>query len=632
MRWRGRTPALALLLPLACWLALLAPPAAQAAGDAPEDWSPLEAGHGNWSAKQLKKSVKKLRTHDAVMVGFSGQSCQRFCRQFEPIYDGFAEFLSAELPGVKFMRLDADKHKAVMAQYGVSTLPEIITLKKGHKSAVKYTGVHSEWALRCFALKLVGPTIAQLTTEAEVSALLDENLNATVVTGFFKPDQRESDEYEDWLEAAKELSLRADILLADIAEPALHAIYRAKPHLWFDGSKSSGPALILHRPIEGSGATPGIGLRRRTEDDRAKVELETLTEGSIERWVDSNRIPACGALDPLTFEYYERLGLPMLLLFLSKDGDDPLQLPAAEKEARENFCAVARKYRRVVSFLYGDGKAKYREKKKVLGLHGDALPAMAMNTADGRVLTYDATEDFSELALESWVRRYLGEDVKAATKGAERGADSPRPPKPQDFGGEVVVGDAHADAFAEHVDNVTVLDTQNFNDVVMNPHKDVLLILQAHDSKHCQEFYKYVKRSTDRFIELGVTSIEVAKFDVEKYVIPGHIPIQYSTLPAVVMFPARDKDAPYIYMTGKAKAQHLMFFAQEHASFKIEFPNEDPHLTEEQYVMKQQQLKERAEHIKQQEAEAEAQRAAAAEEEDDDCAWADGCDDDGKEL
>eukprot|EP01043_Picozoa_sp_COSAG02_P012272 COSAG02_NODE_471_length_21662_cov_70.510040_24_plen_72_part_00 len=37
-------------------------------------------------------------------------------------------------------------------------------------------------------------------------------------------------------------------------------------------------------------------------------------------------------------------------------------------------------------------------------------------------------------------------------------------------------------------------------------------------------------------------------------------------------------------MTGKAKAQHLMWFVQEHASFRFEFSNEDPHLTEEQYV------------------------------------------------
>ena len=109
----------------------------------------------------------------------------------------------------------------------------------------------------------------------------------------------------------------------------------------------------------------------------------------------------------------------------------------------------------------------------------------------------------------------------------------------------------------------------------MNPHKDVLLILQSHDSKNCQvrsfaavlpdalsegvkegevrteggketvrgrerdthtkreslgsavltavklwmvqEFYKYVKRSADRFIELGHRdTVEVAKFDVER--------------------------------------------------------------------------------------------------------------------
>ena len=39
--------------------------------------------------------------------------------------------------------------------------------------------------------------------------------------------------------------------------------------------------------------------------------------------VDSNRIPACGPLSPKTFELYERLGLPMLLLFLSGDPDAP---------------------------------------------------------------------------------------------------------------------------------------------------------------------------------------------------------------------------------------------------------------------------------------------------------------------
>ena len=49
---------------------------------------------------------------------------------------------------------------------------------------------------------------------------------------------------------------------------------------------------------------------------------------------------------------------------------------------------------------------------------------------------------------------------------------------------------------------------------------DVLLILQAHDSKNCQEFYKYVKRSADRFIDLGFgETVEITKFDVERYLL-----------------------------------------------------------------------------------------------------------------
>ena len=59
-----------------------------------------------------------------------------------------------------------------------------------------------------------------------------------------------------------------------------------------------------------------------------KVELETLTEGSIELWVDSNSMPACGKLDPITFANYEKMGLPMLLLFVSAADRDGL--PEAE--------------------------------------------------------------------------------------------------------------------------------------------------------------------------------------------------------------------------------------------------------------------------------------------------------------
>ena len=39
----------------------------------------------------------------------------------------------------------------------------------------------------------------------------------------------------------------------------------------------------------------------RTEEERTKLELETLTEGSVERWVDSNRIPVRRAVHNLNY-------------------------------------------------------------------------------------------------------------------------------------------------------------------------------------------------------------------------------------------------------------------------------------------------------------------------------------------
>eukprot|EP01050_Picozoa_sp_SAG11_P004179 SAG11_NODE_260_length_11531_cov_6.271781_6_plen_641_part_00 len=545
-----------------------------------KEWAPLEAGHAVWSKKQLKASTGKKQQQPLVLVGLTSRSCGAYCEQFEPRYADFTESLSAEYGGgeVLFARIDADKEKALVSKYAVHNLPAILAFKKGQRLPFEYNGVHSAAALLSYTHKLMAPPAAALSTEIAVREMVSAHNETTVVVGFFKSTG--SDEYEDWREGAEALAMRSDVQLAELVDPGGELLAKfsegGSVSRWFRRA----PAAVVFRRE----AAEGLG---RTDEDRATVELETLTEGSVERWVDSNSMPSCGLLHALTFNNYERLGLPMLLLFLSSEARD--ELPKSEKDALAAFCVVSRKYSRRISFLHGDGKEKYREKKKVLGLHGDALPAMAMNTADGRVLTFEG-QPFSELAIESFVRSYLGEDLQAKAEGVPRRADSPRPPQPSAGG---LKGDAHADAFVEGADNVTVLTGSNFEHLVLDEHKDVLVVLQAHDSASSQEFYKYVKRMTDQFIQLGIETVRVGKFDVEKYVLPPRLGIQYNTLPAVIMFPAKDKELPYIYFTGKAKAQYLMWFVQEHASYRFELP-EDPHLTPEQRVMKKQQLRERS--------------------------------------
>ena len=129
-----------------------APPHAGAVAD----FVPLQAGHANWTAKKLKKFLKKPKL-DAVLVGFSAASCGAYCAQFEGIYRAFTDTLTAELPRVEFVRIDADAEKSAVRKYDVGALPAIVTFKKGRNVAIPYAGLHDVASMVNFARKLVGP-------------------------------------------------------------------------------------------------------------------------------------------------------------------------------------------------------------------------------------------------------------------------------------------------------------------------------------------------------------------------------------------------------------------------------------------------------------------------------------------
>lgn len=239
----------------------------------------------------MKKQKKKL-----VLLGFSSASCGRFCAQFESTYAEFTATLSAEFPkDVHFARMDGDREQLTATKYGVDNLPAIVAFKKGQKSAVTYNGVHGATALLSYTRKALAPPVAKLSSAEDVHQFISAHNDSTVVVGFFK--SADADEHEDWEEGAEALSLRADVWLAELVDPIgeLLSVFSAKPHRWY---KRTPAVVVFRRPLDAGTA--------RTDDDRAAVELETLTEGSVELWVDSNSIPSCGKLDPLTFNQYER--------------------------------------------------------------------------------------------------------------------------------------------------------------------------------------------------------------------------------------------------------------------------------------------------------------------------------------
>lgn len=60
------------------------------------------------------------------------------------------------------------------------------------------------------------------------------------------------------------------------------------------------------------------------------------------------------------------------------------------------------------------------------------------------------------------------------------------------------------------------------------------------------------------------------------------ITVELDSLPAIVMFPAKDKAPPLKLFHGKAKVRPIMEWARQVASIPFEFPNDTPHLDDEQ--------------------------------------------------
>jgi hypothetical protein len=102
------------------------------------------------------------------------------------------------------------------------------------------------------------------------------------------------------------------------------------------------------------------------------------------------------------------------------------------------------------------------------------------------------------------------------------------------------------------------------------------------------------------------SSLKIAQYDMSRNQLPEQVEID--SLPALVMFPAKDKAPPFKLFHGKAKVRPIMEWAREVASIKFEYPNDTPHLDDSQREAYLVQVKERDERVSAQRAQAKAER------------------------
>merc|ERR1711991_1176012 len=131
----------------------------------------------------------------------------------------------------------------------------------------------------------------------------------------------------------------------------------------------------------------------------------------------------------------------------------------------------------------------------------------------------------------------------------------------------------------------------------MGDDKDVLLLLHAKGCETCSHFAVYFKRMANRFKELGIKSLLIARMDVSDEAPPVHANLMVGELPILVLMPATiddtEKPTPIFY-SGVGKIQQMMKWVQNHVAIPFNLPNL-PHLNEDLVKLYKEQVREREE-------------------------------------
>ena len=143
---------------------------------------------------------------------------------------------------------------------------------------------------------------------------------------------------------------------------------------------------------------------------------------------------------------------------------------------------------------------------------------------------------------------------------------------------------------------VVVVTAKTFDEVVMDETKDVLVMFHSKSCESCSHFSVYYKRMAQRFLDLEVKSLVVARMDVSSEAPPGDLNLLVSALPLLVLLPANDKTPPWLYYSGVSKVQTMMKWVAEYAAVPISLPNL-PHLSDSDVSLYKEQVREREEHM-----------------------------------
>lgn len=459
---------------------------------------------------------------------------------------------------------------------------------------------------------------------------------ASSVVGFFSsPQDMEEDEYEEFIEVAQALRERDDLHFGVVTDKKVIKAFKATKII------DRSPSIVLYTPSasvldasnhkkrskskdKSQGGVAPDGSRSYKATNLDELFAEGANRGGVQSWIVHNTVPLVGKLTNSNFHLYSQIQKPMLMLFLDLQREQYITNDSEgsfisiggktggihNQNLLNEFTEVAKEHAERFSFVYLDG-TKHEDQMRNLGLYGGAarLPSVAFNTRDNIQAPFPEELPINKDALLTYCAAMISGKLRNSDDSKEMARKAlqsvtPVNPKNRASRKEVNAPPEPVKGVLEHFDDGSVgdravlkLTAATIEEAVFDTYedKDVLLMLHAHSGlcEQCGHFAVYFKKLAERFAELGLDSLVVARIDVSTESPPASLKlIGEASLPTMVMLSAGAKQPPWQFYSGVGKVGPMMKWTHQQAGIPFNLPNL-PHLTEEQKGLYKEQVRER---------------------------------------
>jgi len=444
-----------------------------------------------------------VNEQELILVEFYAPWCGH-CKHLKPAYAEAATILKANNPPIPIAKVDCTVETAVAGRFGISGYPTLKVFRNGKPS--DYNGPRDAKGIAAFMKKQVGPAAKPLSSVAEVEAFIssDPDIGFAVV-GFF-PESKTS-------QLASSFALVA-----------------SKSREKYIFGKVTDIELCRHYGVDGTDTM----IAFKNFDDKKTVYDGSSKTKEVEDWIQFNALPVVGEFTKEKRDVYRGRGLPIAKTYFQMDtANNPKQTTYYLNRLKK----VALKYKNKIIFTMANIKSSdFDQDLDQLGRRGEKEFLFVIEDINNQK-NYVFEETFNPTNLERFLEDFTDGKLSPHVR-------SEKVPTKEEGSVKTVVG-------------------KNFDQVVNDPTKDVLIEFYAPWCGHCKSLapkYEQLAKKMSKFDSVVVAKIDATANDYDrgKFEVKGY--------PTIYFVPGKQGAKPILYEGEREVAEMAKFIKKKAVS------------------------------------------------------------------